>query len=414
MSNLDFCNNSLVKSIIEDKRVKGTNSLRTFHEAVTKVAREIDRIDIAKQIITKGTDGFKVHPSLILEEEGFNPRNYATERIQESIDYLSRAYRDGDYVDPITVVCRDGRILVREGHTRRLSFRHAIENMAAELERVKVVEFTGSQLEEQLIPLRSNSGNDLRPHEKGVLMHRMVERFNKTEAEVAKLFNVSIQSVSQTLRYFELSRDVQKLVEMDIVSLKLATEAHDQFGADAAEKIRERMAEAEEKQAQKEERQRKRAEQAAAKRAKKQQPKPEKAEAVETAEEAPLATVTAIGGASLFESQPEATQAAEPAEVEADAAEITAIESQSTPVSARRPIPAITRKSLFRGTPKAISLTDNQKQDYFELLSCLANGIPEPEEADLSAIYTIELDYDSLKKLHALYERAKMQMGDAA
>lgn len=239
---LNYRENPDVQKLINDPRVLGSNSFRSFFDNMRKVAKELDLLDVSKHLLSKGDAGYQIHASLIDEEPGFNPRDYNDPEVQESISFLAERYAADQFVEDITAIVRDGRILVREGHTRRHGFRKAINELNAGIVRLSVRPFSGSRDEEDLIPITSNSGNRLRPMAAAVIYQRQIERHGKSPAEVAKAIGKTETHVRQTLKLLDMPKDMQDMVRKNQIAQDLALELVNDHGINAVAKAQEALA----------------------------------------------------------------------------------------------------------------------------------------------------------------------------
>lgn len=232
-TSLDLINDTDVQAILADPHVRGANSLRKYFDSIRSAAKAIGKPELAAELITKGDDGFTIHVALIDEEEGYNPRNYERPDIAETVTILAERYAGGMHVDPPTVVVRNGKVFVREGHTRRMGWRKGIAEMGANIKRISVIKFKGSALDEAMIPLTSNQKNDLTPLEKAEMIRRGIEQHGQTVKEMAKAVSMSENHIRNHLKYLELPADMQQLMTDDRIAPDLALELYSMHGADA-------------------------------------------------------------------------------------------------------------------------------------------------------------------------------------
>lgn len=230
---LDYRNDPQVQQLLSDPRVQAANSFRSFFDNIRKVAKEKDLGEVAKHLLAKGDAGYQVHVSLIDEEPGYNPRDYSDPEVRESVDLLADRYARDMFVEDITAIVRDGRVLVREGHTRRLAFRKAVAELGAPIVRLSLRPFSGDRAEEDLIPLTSNSGNRLRPIAAAIIMARQIERHGKTIAEVAQALGKTDTHVRQSLKLLEMPENMQALVRENRIAPDLALELVGEHGINA-------------------------------------------------------------------------------------------------------------------------------------------------------------------------------------
>lgn len=232
---LEYRNDPQVQELLNDPRVMAANSFRSFFDNMRKVAKEKELLDVSKHLLSKGDAGYQVHISLIDEEPGFNPRDYNDPEVKESIDLLAQRYASDQFVEDITATVRDGRILVREGHTRRHAFRKAVIDLGAPIVRLSLRPFSGDKAEEDLIPITSNSGNRLRPIAAAIIMARQIERHGKTTKEVASALGKTETHVRQSLKLLEMPENMQDLVRKNLIAPDLALELVNEHGINAFE-----------------------------------------------------------------------------------------------------------------------------------------------------------------------------------
>lgn len=241
---LDYRREPDVQKLLNDPRVLGSNSLRSLFDNLRRAEKDLGLKDLAKTLMSKGDAGYQIHVSIIDEEPGYNPRDYNAPDIQESIGVLTDRYANDKFVEDITTIVRDGKVLVREGHTRRLSFRNAIENHGAQIIRIGARPYTGDRAEEDLIPITSNSSNRLKPIEVAVLLQRQIDRHGKSMAEIAKAIGKTETHVRQTIKLLEMPENMQELVRRGQIAPDLALELVSEYGINAAEKAMSALDEA--------------------------------------------------------------------------------------------------------------------------------------------------------------------------
>lgn len=88
--------------------------------------------------------------------------------------------------------------------------------------------------------LTTNDSLPLNPIEKAMVFSRLAKEFGKSQAEVAKSFNLKQQQVSEYIRLLELPKEIQDLTARAVISVRHARELlkisdHDKMAALAAE-----------------------------------------------------------------------------------------------------------------------------------------------------------------------------------
>jgi len=186
-----------------------------------------------KDDINKG-NLYSLPPSMILEEPGFNKRNYETDRVQEHIQDLKFAYMRGDPVPPIYVKVVNGEVFVKDGHLRRIAMNLAIAE-GVEIERTPVLTWDGDEISETLMILTSNNGLKLEPLERAAVYHTLKAVHGLTDAEIADRTNKSVTHVKQQLDLINLPAAVKKMVQANEVSATQALDCYSKNGRKAAD-----------------------------------------------------------------------------------------------------------------------------------------------------------------------------------
>lgn len=205
------------------------NSLKSLNRDMEKT--EVSRSDI-----------FLVSPSLICEEEGFNTRGafcedyYEQPEIKAGIRSLADAYKRGDYVPPIIVKVRDGKVFVREGHRRRRAILLAIEE-GADIKKIPVLEHRGDEAEQTLLIATSNDGLPLSPLEKAVVYGRL-SAWGWPDQQIAERVGRTAEHVRQARALLELPLDLKRMIQSNSVSATYAAELYREHGEKAVEVLK--------------------------------------------------------------------------------------------------------------------------------------------------------------------------------
>lgn len=172
----------------------------------------------------KKTTIFKVDPRLLVEEEGFNLRDYNDPEVIDHIEGFADSYINGRYVPPLVVRTSDeGLVIPVEGHCRRRGALLAIER-GAELAFVDCVPFKGNDVERTEVVLRSAEGLKLKPLAVALGYFRL-GRMGLDNPEIAKRMRKTASHVEQMLLLANANHDVHQLVRDGKVSAYAAIEA---------------------------------------------------------------------------------------------------------------------------------------------------------------------------------------------
>ena len=173
----------------------------------------------------KKTDLYRIPPQKLLEEPGFNAREYDDPEVQTQIEAFAQAYMDGAYVPPLIVRIDavTGEFFVVDGHQRRRGALLAIER-GAPIEHLDCLPFRGNDMDRVLLMLTSAEGLKLKPLGVADSYLRLI-RMGKTSAEVAKRVNRTSSHVDAMLILATANSDVHALVRSGDVAATTAIEA---------------------------------------------------------------------------------------------------------------------------------------------------------------------------------------------
>jgi hypothetical protein len=166
--------------------------------------------------------------------EGFNPRDYNSEKCKEADESLFQHLMAGGSVPPLEVKALDsGGVWIVEGHRRYRMFLRCRE-AGQPVEWISIVQFKGSDIDAQAHVIKSCNQLALSPMEKARNIKRM-EAFNLTASEIAVYVGLSVPTVEKLMALNDADHAVQKSVENNEVSLEVALSRVDEFGSRAAE-----------------------------------------------------------------------------------------------------------------------------------------------------------------------------------
>lgn len=188
----------------------------------------------SEQTGVKKTDLYKIPPEKILEESGFNERDYDDPDVKSQIEAFANAYANGQYVPPVIVRVDQatGDVLLVDGHQRRRGALLAIERGAA-ISHLECLAFRGNDADRVLCMLNSSEGLKLKPV--GIARgYLRLLRMGLDVDEIAKSVSKTITHVDSMLVLAEANRKIQDMVNQGLVSATTAIELIKKHG-DGAE-----------------------------------------------------------------------------------------------------------------------------------------------------------------------------------
>lgn len=194
------------------------NSLKAFHKN-------------NKEVCARG-DGFSIDPRLLVEQDGFNPRDYTDPDVIDHITKLKHAYINGRYVPPMIVTVIDGDVVVREGHCRRRAVLMAIDE-GHDIKRVRVEEYRGDDVEQVALILTSNDGLKLKTLQRAEVISRL-KAYGLNDTEISKKIGCTSTQVARYLTMLQMPHELKELVNADRISATYALQLFTELGAKAA------------------------------------------------------------------------------------------------------------------------------------------------------------------------------------
>ena len=180
----------------------------------------------------KKNDLYKIDPTVIKEEQGFNLRDYEQPEVKQHIENLTETILSGGYIPPIVVrTDGTGNILLVDGHCRTRAALQAIERGATGL-MLSAVNFKGSDADRVELMLRSGEGLKFTALEvaKGYLR---LQRMGLSTADIAKRVGKTANHINQYLNLATANVDVQQMVERGEVAANVAIETVQKHGENA-------------------------------------------------------------------------------------------------------------------------------------------------------------------------------------
>lgn len=180
----------------------------------------------------KKNDLYKIDPTVIKEEQGFNLRDYEQAEVKEHINNLTETILNGGYIPPIVVrTDGNGNILLVDGHCRTRAALQAIERGATGI-MLSAVNFKGSDADRVELMLRSGEGLKFTPLEvaKGYLR---LQRMGLSTSDIAKRVGKTPNHINQYLNLATANVDVQQMVERGEVAANVAIDVVQKHGDNA-------------------------------------------------------------------------------------------------------------------------------------------------------------------------------------
>lgn len=190
------------------------------------------------------TTNFKLHPSVIKIEKGWNGRMPGPE-LDAHIELLYQAMKAGESVPPIEVQMIDGEPVVRDGHCRtQAALRLVDEGIEYMLE---ARQFRGNDVDAMFLMLNTGTGQRaLTPLEQGTQYLKLL-KMGVDVAGIAERRRIHRSTVENGIQLAEMPTAVQKLVASGKVAAHTALKTVKAHGAKEAVKLLEEAAQGEKK-----------------------------------------------------------------------------------------------------------------------------------------------------------------------
>ena len=192
----------------------------------------------------KKNDIFGIPANQLLEEEGFNERDFNDPEVIAKVEEFAKAYTNGHPVPPLMVRIdpATGNFYIVEGHTRVRGAKLAISR-GVNVAPLQCIPFRGNDMDRLHCQLDSQSGLPLKPV--GVARNYLkLLNMGATEAEIAERRNKTLAHVQGMLLLACAATEVQRMVNNNEVSATQAIEVIRQHGDGAAKFLRAKLQEA--------------------------------------------------------------------------------------------------------------------------------------------------------------------------
>jgi hypothetical protein len=189
-------------------------------------------------------DVFKVPLDMLLEEPGFNPRDYNDPEVDAQVEAFAKAYELGHFVPPCVVRIDSitGEVFLVEGHTRTRGAKRA-RDRGASIERLVCVPFRGNVIDRHYTKHTSQNGLKFKP----VAVARdylKLLNMGQSVSDIAKGVHQSVTHIQSMLELAAANPDVHELVNSGAVSASTAIEVVRKHGEKAGEFLSGKLQEA--------------------------------------------------------------------------------------------------------------------------------------------------------------------------
>jgi hypothetical protein len=181
---------------------------------------------------------------MLLEEPGFNPRDYNDPEVDAQVEAFAKAYELGHFVPPCVVRIDSitGEVFLVEGHTRTRGAKRA-RDRGASIERLVCVPFRGNVIDRHYTKHTSQNGLKFKP----VAVARdylKLLNMGQSVSDIAKGVHQSVTHIQSMLELAAANPDVHELVNSGAVSASTAIEVVRKHGEKAGEFLSGKLQEA--------------------------------------------------------------------------------------------------------------------------------------------------------------------------
>lgn len=188
-------------------------------------------------------DMFKIPIDSLLEEEGFNPRDYNDPEVEAQIEAFAKAYDAGQFVPPLVVRIdpSTGEFLIVEGHQRVRGAKRS-RARGGDIERLTCVPFRGNNIDRHYVKHTSQNGLKFKPVAAGRDYISFLN-MGQTVADIAKGVQKDVPYVESLILLGEATPDVHDFVNRGVVSATVAIDLLRKHGEKTGEILRAKYAE---------------------------------------------------------------------------------------------------------------------------------------------------------------------------
>ena len=186
----------------------------------------------------------EVSPRLLVQQDGWNVRDYNSKRIAAHIEKLTNQWIEAPQMIPPLIVVFDReseQLFVRDGHCRLRGALAAIEG-GLNLQSIKCMLFEGTSVEQDLILITSQEGAKLDFVEVAIIYKRLLD-FGFSTQKIAGLVSKTRQHVEQVLKIAACGSEIKTLIKNENINYVQALNLIAQVGEDEAINVIKRIIE---------------------------------------------------------------------------------------------------------------------------------------------------------------------------
>ncbi|WP_323947153.1 ParB/RepB/Spo0J family partition protein [Aeromonas hydrophila] len=186
----------------------------------------------------------EVSPRLLVQQDGWNVRDYNSKRIAAHIEKLTNQWIEAPQMIPPLVVVFDReseQLFVRDGHCRLRGALAAIEG-GLNLQSIKCMLFEGTSVEQDLILITSQEGAKLDFVEVAIIYKRLLD-FGFSTQKIAGLVSKTRQHVEQVLKIAACGNEIKALIKNENINYVQALNLIAQVGEEEAINVIKRIIE---------------------------------------------------------------------------------------------------------------------------------------------------------------------------
>lgn len=186
----------------------------------------------------------EVSPRLLVQQDGWNVRDYNSKRIATHIEKLTNQWIEAPQMIPPLIVVFDReseQLYVRDGHCRLRGALAAIDG-GLNLQSVKCMLFEGSSVEQDLILITSQEGAKLDFVEVAIIYKRLLD-FGFSTQKIAGLVSKTRQHVEQVLKVAACGSEIQTLIKNENINYVQALGLISRVGEEEAVNVIKRIIE---------------------------------------------------------------------------------------------------------------------------------------------------------------------------
>lgn len=186
----------------------------------------------------------EVSPRLLVQQDGWNVRDYNSKRIATHIEKLTNQWIEAPQMIPPLIVVFDReseQLYVRDGHCRLRGALAAIDG-GLNLQSIKCMLFEGSSVEQDLILITSQEGAKLDFVEVAIIYKRLLD-FGFSTQKIAGLVSKTRQHVEQVLKVAACGSEIQTLIKNENINYVQALGLISRVGEEEAVNVIKRIIE---------------------------------------------------------------------------------------------------------------------------------------------------------------------------